>query len=90
MGITSSERMFLTDPDLLRYRARTDEKFYEEFSVAFENYVKGNWSPTKDSLEKCLKIFPEDGPSKSLMKVLETHDGKAPEGWEGNRQLTAK
>ncbi len=88
--MTESERMFLTNPDLLRYRAKTSGTFYEQFSVAFENYVSGDWGKTKEALEECLKMYPDDGPSKSLKKVLARHNDKAPEGWEGNRQLTSK
>ena len=44
-------------------------------------------------LTKSLKMNPtsgDDGPSATLLSVMSAHKFKAPESWEGFRQLTRK
>jgi len=44
----------------------------------------------KQQLEDIKKIVPEDGPSKTILEVMEEHNFKAPADWAGYRVLTEK
>ena len=46
----------------------------------------------KEMFEKCLESKPDDGPTKTLLAVIQELgvNGKAPESWAGFRALTEK
>lgn len=64
--------------------------FYKLFSKAFEKYIEGNWTLAANKFEKCLEIFPEDGPAKTLLKYIQDNNSLAPSSWKGYRALTSK
>jgi hypothetical protein len=65
-------------------------------------YLAGNWGEAKKIFEKTLvnhfigyfnkNFLPDyvDGPSNTLLLVIEESGGKAPSNWEGFRELTEK
>ena len=62
--------------------------FRDYWLNAFDSYVSGDWSKSKEFAEKCLAINPNDGPCQTLLGVLQ--DGRAPPDWKGYRALTNK
>ena len=74
--------------ELLRTK-KTDE-FYAIWKEGVNNYKEGNFSKAGEYFKKCLTIDPEDGPSKTLLGYFSRRNYKAPEGWNGVRELTSK
>mmetsp|Transcript_21886 Transcript_21886/g.41183 ORF Transcript_21886/g.41183 Transcript_21886/m.41183 type:complete len:837 (+) Transcript_21886:285-2795(+) len=67
-----------------------DQEFKATFEEGVEFYVKGEWDKAKTLIDKCLSIYPKDGPSDSLNRVMERADFTAPKDWKGFRELTSK
>lgn len=61
--------------------------FYKCFSKAFDNYINGNWTVANNKFQKCLKIFPQDGPTKALLKYIHSYNFVAPTSWKGYKAL---
>ncbi len=63
-----------------------------------ENYINGKWSEAltifKETLVKYLfqnmRSDHIDGPSQTLIGVIERQKGEAPINWNGYRELTSK
>jgi len=66
------------------------QNFLNDFSGAVSHYLAGDWPKAQEELESLLEKKPKDGPSLSLLKVLEKHNFKAPNDWRGFRELTEK
>lgn len=64
--------------------------FAKKFGEAYNKYIKGDWATAEDILSQCLKMNPNDGPTMTLRGVIEEHNGTAPNGWNGFRELTEK
>ena len=62
----------------------------QKFNDAIQEYVAGDWKQAKLHLVESLKRYPEDGPSKTLMRVLAKGSFQAPPDWKGYRALTSK
>ena len=73
-----------------RLRSGAPESFYVTFKSAVDAYVAGNWPQAKLLLDECLSEYAVDGPSKSLLAVMEASNFTAPDGWKGFRALTSK
>ena len=67
-----------------------DPLFMQKFNDAIQEYVAGDWKQAKLHLVESLKRYPEDGPSKTLMRVLAKGSFVAPSDWKGFRALTSK
>lgn len=67
-----------------------DPLFMQAYSDAVQEYVAGDWAAAKDALTRALKRYPDDGPSKLLMRVLAKDRFAAPPNWQGFRALTSK
>ncbi|KAJ8609169.1 hypothetical protein CTAYLR_008409 [Chrysophaeum taylorii] len=67
-----------------------DPIFMQSFNDAVQEYVAGDWAAAKEHLTDALKRYPEDGPSKVLMRVLAKDRFLAPSNWKGFRALTSK
>lgn len=64
------------------------KEFYDHFNDAFNDYTTGNWSDARNKLEKMEDIRGSpDGPSLSLLRVMQEHNFRAPADWEGWREL---
>lgn len=70
------------------------DNFLLVFNEAISNYIKGDWAKSGTQLTECLKMDPEDGPSKTIYNYLQSYNFKAvTEGdnkWEGYRALSSK
>ncbi len=68
---------------------RTNE-FYYEWDKGINAYKEGDFKFAGEKFKKCLKLYPDDGPAKTLLKYFEKRNFKAPDGWIGVRELTSK
>jgi len=67
------------------------EPFIKSYRKGFKNYLQGNWLKSKEYFEKCLVMDPNDGPSKVLLKYIESNDFVSQNvNWNGYRILTGK
>lgn len=57
-----------------------------------KNYLSGNWSDACEYFEKTNELHPNknDGPSKTLIKLIQSYQKEAPVNWQGFRELTEK
>ena len=69
----------------------------DKFNAAYDEYKNGNWSKAKEALEAIINERRDkngqaikDGPSETLLEVMERTNYQAPEGWAGFRALTEK
>ena len=65
-------------------------KFYPTFSRAMDAYFAGDFTACRVALEEGLQYRPGDGPTQTLMEVLERFNFMAPPTWKGFRELTEK
>jgi len=79
-----------TDKELKFVVSHHDPEFMALFRNGFDCYVKGDWATGKKRFEECLAMNPDDGPSKTLLSVLKSHDCIPPDEWDGYRVLTEK
>eukprot|EP00347_Sterkiella_histriomuscorum_P000675 403374931 len=65
--------------------------FKLQYYQAFRLYIDGFWVEAKAEFEKCLRIFPDDGPSQVLLEYIESQnlDSKLAK-WKGFRALEDK
>mmetsp|Transcript_38360 Transcript_38360/g.46273 ORF Transcript_38360/g.46273 Transcript_38360/m.46273 type:complete len:879 (+) Transcript_38360:388-3024(+) len=89
------EDEFEEHPDVVDVTGSTVE-YREQFSAGFIAYSQGDWDTARKLLQECRnrttprgkKVF--DGPTDSLLHVMEEHGFKAPPNWRGYRELTEK
>ena len=67
-----------------------DPLFMAAFNDALQDYLAGDWKNAKIHLTEALKKDPDDGPSKTIMRVLAAEKFQAPPNWKGFRALTSK
>jgi hypothetical protein len=67
-----------------------NQNFKKVFKECVANYLAGDWKKAKDCIEKALSIYADDGPSNSLMRVMQNANFTAPSDWSGFRELTSK
>ena len=90
------ENPFLEHPDVALMRKRVSEEFLTDFERAFQKYERGEWNEARNLLQKIKKRVShngeeiEDGPTKSLLAVMERTNYRAPNDWSGFRALTEK
>lgn len=69
-------------------------EFFIEWARAYDYYIKGQWGQARSVLQGTLvsygsiqRINPDmiDGPSNTLMEVLESYNFEAPANWAGFR-----
>lgn len=79
---------FELDKDMEVMRRPFPPEFYVKFNDAFKDYTQGNWMESKRKLEEMEAIRGSpDGPSLSLLRVMQEHNFRAPADWEGWRDL---
>ncbi len=71
-------------------RKNHNTQFVAIFAEAYALYKKGEFVEAHAKLHKGLELNPKDGPSKTLIEVIEDFDMKAPADWAGYRALTSK
>lgn len=72
------------------FQDKMSDTFYDNFSYGFEKYIEGKWLESSKYLKKCLKLYPDDGPTQNLLNYLESNNNIAPNKWVGVRELTSK
>ena len=96
---TSVQNGIVTTAELLRdeYLVKMMEthksnqpEFKREYQAAFNKYIGGNWGEAILIFKKCSELNPEDGPVRTLIHYIESHNCKAPDTWGGFRPLTSK
>jgi len=92
---------FGEDHDIQMMRARYSPEFFKRFFTAYRNYECGEWLVARDMFYTCdfepdyrtpgVHItedkWPEDGPTKTLLKFMQQCDFVCPEDWPGYRDL---
>jgi class 3 adenylate cyclase len=94
----SYEDEFEEHPDIVALRRGVTETFLSEFKRGFDLYRAGEWGDAAAVLRETARGFGggergddrEDGPSLSLLRVMEAHGCEAPRDWKGYRELTEK
>ena len=82
--------IFCKDKDFKELRKTYDKSLALKFGEAYTNYIKGDWATAEDLFAQCLKINPNDGPTKTLKGYIEDLNGIRPANWKGFRELTDK
>jgi len=86
---------FEDHPDITRVWAVNDT-YLRRFEEGYKAYSDGNWALAKQIVTECQKRKDvlgndtEDGPSTTLLEVMESYNFQAPDGWNGFRELTEK
>ena len=82
------------DPDFTDLRKKYNKQFNANWREAYAAYIQGDWSTAHKLLKEGQEMVPEDGPTKTILKVIErmcVRPGyNAPPGWPGWRELTEK
>ena len=83
-------------PDILKMSTASSE-FLEKFREGYRAYEDGDWTKAEETLKVCLTMNKDslgntvkDGPTKTLLHVMEEHNFVAPKTWKGFRELTEK
>ena len=87
--------IWTTDPDLIQLRCLATPEFIKTFNKGLKCYLEGNWEKAREILGKADKMMASndiggDGPSRAILKYMETNDWICPETWSGHRPLTSK
>lgn len=77
-------------PEMEFIQSTLPDGFLAKFGEAVSAYLSGDWASSRRMLESVLLEKPEDGPSVSLLGVMEQYDFEAPKSWKGFRELTEK
>lgn len=92
-----NERIFTRDilnddDDIKQMRETFTEDFFRKWDKGIEDYLSGNWSSAWSIFNETKDMIPEhiDGPSKTLLGVISSNGGEAPDGWNRFRELTSK
>lgn len=88
----TTSRLLDTDTDYQEMRKPFKQAFYVRWENALQLYLEGQWEMAKPILEETLNMTPgrTDGPSQTLLGVINDHNGSAPSDWKGFRELTEK
>eukprot|EP00386_Alphamonas_edax_P009943 GDKI01032478.1.p1 GENE.GDKI01032478.1~~GDKI01032478.1.p1 ORF type:complete len:848 (-),score=288.72 GDKI01032478.1:159-2702(-) len=81
------EYMFVMDNDIVCVQKGIPDELFTVYRSALCSYCDGDWQAAEKGFKKTLELRPHDGPAQALLEFLDEHEGKAPEGWQGYRQL---
>jgi len=96
MSLEEYKYEFEEHPDIVTLRQGVSEDFLIEFNRGLQHYINGDWRLASSILQRTRTVVNKfgtpmsDGPSESLLKVMQSHDYNAPRGWRGFRELTEK
>lgn len=85
----SVDYMFTLDADIVGLQQHIAE-FTPIFRQAFKSYIKGEWAVAFEDLDRCLELWDNDGPTRSLHRFMSVYQFQAPETWNGFRNLDEK
>jgi hypothetical protein len=64
---------------------------------SIQAYKAGSWEKAREIIKECASMkrsstgeVIKDGPSQSLLCVIESYNGQAPPNWKGYRELKEK
>ena len=78
--------MFTLDSDIVGLQHHIHE-FNPIFRTAFKSYIQGEWQSAFENIERCLELWENDGPTKSLKLYMSCFGWQTPETWTGHRNL---
>lgn len=78
--------MFTLDSDIVEAQSRIQE-FNPLFRQAFKSYIAGEWDIAFEQIERCVECWEDDGPTKAMQLYLSAHEYKAPDAWNGFRNI---
>lgn len=81
--------VFNGDGDFQELRQDTSKTFTKMFAKGYKAYIAGDWTKAHQRFSEIKKVK-EDGPTNTLLNVIESHNCEAPSDWQGFRALTSK
>ncbi len=75
--IVSTEDLLREDEDIDRMvneHKSNNPDFKREYHAAFTKYISGNWGEAILIFRKCRDLNPEDGPVRTLIHYIESHN----------------
>lgn len=89
---TNVDQMYIIDYDFQVVKNQKKEAFENNFRLFYQNYRTGEWPIAQNFISICLDVptFNEDGPCVALSEFMERHKNKAPDDWEGFRNIDEK
>ena len=79
-----AQDLFGTDNDIVTM-VKSASVIDSKFSQSLELYLSGSWSEAYKILDLTLEDRPAYGPIKAIKRFIDSHNQKAPEGWQGLR-----
>lgn len=65
--------MFTLDSDIVGLQQHIME-FNPIFRNAFKSYISGEWAVAFDHVERCLELWENDGPTKTLQQFMSIYN----------------
>jgi hypothetical protein len=79
-----AEFLFIIDRDVQKIQEGLPEELESEYREGLCQYLEGDWEQAQEVLERILKtIWPGDGPSTALYRLMEEHSFTVPKEWSG-------
>ncbi|EAR85238.3 adenylate/guanylate cyclase domain protein (macronuclear) [Tetrahymena thermophila SB210] len=72
-----------TDKDMKLILKDFDFEFVKIYKKAFDLYLQGNWSQSKEIFDTILIDKKDDGPTKATLEFMSESDYQAPQDWSG-------
>ena len=77
--------VFRNDNDFSDLRKKYNKPFAAHWKLAYDAYIEGNWSQAHRLLRDGQEMSPDDGPTKTLLRVIENISQRpgynAPKDW---------
>ena len=90
----STISVFRNDQDFSDLRKNYNKEFSSHWRTAYKAYIDGDWSQAHMLLKEGQEMMPDDGPTKTLLRVIDNMSVRpgynAPADWQGWRALTEK
>eukprot|EP00397_Hematodinium_sp_SG-2012_P007564 GEMP01007611.1.p1 GENE.GEMP01007611.1~~GEMP01007611.1.p1 ORF type:complete len:704 (+),score=119.08 GEMP01007611.1:952-3063(+) len=85
------EHCILFDQDIVTLQKGVTMEFQNTWRQGLNHYINGKWSLAVELFTKCTESREfGDGPSECLLNFIQSHNGTAPDDWEGYRSITFK
>lgn len=78
--------MFTLDSDIVGLQEHIQE-FNPIFRQAFKHYIGGDWGAAYEHIDRCLELWENDGPTKSLQLFMSYYNFQAPSDWANCRNI---
>ena len=89
---TKISKLFEEDEEIRLLREPFTKEFTTKFNIGLQYYFDGKWTEAKRIFEETKTMIPnyDDGPSNTLLAVIQENGGSAPKDWNAFRELTEK